>query len=768
MEGVGTARVTTDTDGLSRIRTNGTPITRFGRYDLACAGTVRGTVRGSDGNAVPGLVVHLVPGVLRGTRDEVAFDSTPVVATTGANGDFELDTAPACVYRARVFEPTRAGLVLLHESAPVAALPGRDLAIALKPEASARLGQTTDPSALKRSGACWASSVSVKLTVTDPGGAPWPGQSVTFEGVGWSMLQKKTTDAQGVARAIDYYVPGNLGTVKVTPSSPCLAATSVSTNKCEVKELTIKATTSGTSPTLTAVAPSGVVTNRDATLTLTGQRLSGTAKVAFAGESITPSTLACTSQDNTLTVKITKDQLTKAAANGATSAKIKITNPDGTQTNEIDLGLGAPAPTILSVDPGSFTKKPGAIFSTTVTGTQFQNPDSMVAVVGNRCFPAKGDGATSTTLKFDFSSDLLEAGTPSVWLIVADGCSEALGTSPTSNSIDVSVAAPVPRVDLSGRDSNQRQRWEVSFNGSCRGLPCSAYLAHVQDANPTTKLVINYFHIYPTDPGFLEWTGQLGLFLTRSDADDLDLWGQTVQGFLYNEPPGGGFSTEYIEIIFPQKPDPCAGIRCSGDECHPAGTCIDGTCTTPPVRPDGTMCGAYSSCTANGCTDVPLSCTAGECVDASPVPPSVGECESARGHSVSGPPMVPDSTIDWDVLALPDGTVCSGGSCKYGRCIHPDDCETKGCSAPSDPTCQLSEGTCDRATGKCTYQNRPEGTTCDDGNPCSLGDVCRTGACRSGGTKDCPAPDACHDVGTCDPATGACVNPRFSWCAESP
>ena len=38
-------------------------------------------------------------------------------------------------------------------------------------------------------------------------------------------------------------------------------------------------------------------------------------------------------------------------------------------------------------------------------------------------------------------------------------------------------------------------------------------------------------------------------------------------------------------------------------------------------------------------------------------------------------------------------------------------------------------GTCQPGTGTCTNPPAPDGATCDDGNPCTEVDVCRTGAC---------------------------------------
>ncbi len=47
-----------------------------------------------------------------------------------------------------------------------------------------------------------------------------------------------------------------------------------------------------------------------------------------------------------------------------------------------------------------------------------------------------------------------------------------------------------------------------------------------------------------------------------------------------------------------------------------------------------------------------------------------------------------------------------------------------------------------------------DGTPCDDGNACTMNDVCQGGICH-GTAVQCPD-TPCHSVGTCDPPTGVC------------
>ncbi|MFT5434357.1 MAG: DNA-binding beta-propeller fold protein YncE, partial [Myxococcota bacterium] len=59
------------------------------------------------------------------------------------------------------------------------------------------------------------------------------------------------------------------------------------------------------------------------------------------------------------------------------------------------------------------------------------------------------------------------------------------------------------------------------------------------------------------------------------------------------------------------------------------------------------------------------------------------------------------------------------------------------------------------ATNGCTTQAAHNGTTCDDGDPCTVDDACNNGACVAGGPKPCVT-ESC-EVATCQAGTGACI-----------
>jgi hypothetical protein len=86
-----------------------------------------------------------------------------------------------------------------------------------------------------------------------------------------------------------------------------------------------------------------------------------------------------------------------------------------------------------------------------------------------------------------------------------------------------------------------------------------------------------------------------------------------------------------------------------------------------------------------------------------------------------------------------------------------------GCN--SDAECASASGIlpncivaiCDLVTRLCVEGEAPGGTTCDDGNKCTAGDVCLTGECLPGATQDCSDGVPCTDD-VCEPTTG-CTNP---------
>jgi len=84
-------------------------------------------------------------------------------------------------------------------------------------------------------------------------------------------------------------------------------------------------------------------------------------------------------------------------------------------------------------------------------------------------------------------------------------------------------------------------------------------------------------------------------------------------------------------------------------------------------------------------------------------------------------------------------------------------CEGVVCDQPPGP-CHFEEGIC--SNGVCTYQRKPEGTACDDGDACTAADECYRGACAGTPvTCDTPPPNECFDPDTMRSYTaeGSCI-----------
>jgi hypothetical protein len=135
--------------------------------------------------------------------------------------------------------------------------------------------------------------------------------------------------------------------------------------------------------------------------------------------------------------------------------------------------------------------------------------------------------------------------------------------------------------------------------------------------------------------------------------------------------------------------------------------------------------------------------------------PSPAQCHTAVCDHATGSCSNPIQT---------DGTTCNDGNsntvgdvCTKGVCAGVDHCVGVTCPSPA----QCHTAVCDHATGLCSNPNQADGTTCNDGDANTAGDVCNKGVCAGvdhciGVT--CPSPAQCHTA-VCDHATGSCSNP---------
>lgn len=187
------------------------------------------------------------------------------------------------------------------------------------------------------------------------------------------------------------------------------------------------------------------------------------------------------------------------------------------------------------------------------------------------------------------------------------------------------------------------------------------------------------------------------------------------------------------------------GYFCSGAPSICAPICGDGLVTGPEQCDDGNAVGG------DGCTET---------------------CTVEPGFSCMGFPSACETICG-------DGLLVSGEGCDDGNLDADDGCssfcvveEGWSCSGEASvcaPICGdsliLGTETCDEGEGTgifpscCSASCNPEpnGTPCDDGDLCTVSDVCDGDTSCGGSPKDCDDGNPCTDD-SCDPSTGGCLH----------
>ena len=200
-------------------------------------------------------------------------------------------------------------------------------------------------------------------------------------------------------------------------------------------------------------------------------------------------------------------------------------------------------------------------------------------------------------------------------------------------------------------------------------------------------------------------------------------------------------------------------------KCDVAGACVgcvDITdCGTPPACKVNTctagVCGTANAADASACSDGSLctqsdSCQAGVCTGTNPVVcTAIDQCHNAGA-------CAPATGVCSTSVPKGDGAACSDNN----LCTQTDTCIVGVCTGSNPVTCAAPDqchdvSTCAPATGLCPLMPKANGAVCTDGNACTTPDTCQAGACTSTPVV-CTALDDCHDVGTCG-VGGTCTNP---------
>lgn len=183
----------------------------------------------------------------------------------------------------------------------------------------------------------------------------------------------------------------------------------------------------------------------------------------------------------------------------------------------------------------------------------------------------------------------------------------------------------------------------------------------------------------------------------------------------------------------PEPPDQCLTAACSPDtgECGTSAVADGGSCD------DGDACSVGDTCVGGACSaGGPLDCPEAT------QPCTVSSCDPAVG-CVSG--LAPDGA------SCSDDDLCTIDSCVGGNCIG----DALDCSSLNTP---CATGKCSPDSGACQAKPLSDGTTCNDGDACTLLDSCDgEGLCIGGVAKDCAGLDGTCVLGACDPDSGDCT-----------
>jgi hypothetical protein len=181
-------------------------------------------------------------------------------------------------------------------------------------------------------------------------------------------------------------------------------------------------------------------------------------------------------------------------------------------------------------------------------------------------------------------------------------------------------------------------------------------------------------------------------------------------------------------------------------------------------------------------TAIPTHLRHGDCVIDDGQACTVDRCDPSSG-CVHAP----------DNARCSDGLVCTSDSCDpaHGCVFSPLNCDDanactvdtckpgSGCvNTPTSMNCDdgnpCTEDSCDPATGECVHPAKPNGVSCDNHAPCTVGEFCGAGVCGNGHPPVCvgnpnlciatwcnPAHNACEDVPT------VCTPPPHHLCCEA-
>ncbi len=208
--------------------------------------------------------------------------------------------------------------------------------------------------------------------------------------------------------------------------------------------------------------------------------------------------------------------------------------------------------------------------------------------------------------------------------------------------------------------------------------------------------------------------------------------------------------------------DHCSNGFCVWDDfrvCDDANECTSNDCNigNPEANPD-TGCVFKNVTNGNSCDDGHYCTVEDFCED--------GHCLGGGQRNCDDTNVCTDSECNESAKKC-DTTIVSGRTCTdNNQCTVNDACDEQGDCIPGEVN------PCDD-DNSCTWDSCTSGVTggcqhtfltgsCDDGDPCTVGDECATvlgeARCISGDSKDCDDNNFCTGPDTCDEISGDCLN----------
>ncbi len=155
------------------------------------------------------------------------------------------------------------------------------------------------------------------------------------------------------------------------------------------------------------------------------------------------------------------------------------------------------------------------------------------------------------------------------------------------------------------------------------------------------------------------------------------------------------------------------------EDCTGADSCYGGFCQLD----DGQICVTDGVCGGGQCECADATCIGTVCATA-----ACGICEyTTTGASCDGDLTTGTACDDADACTTTD--TCDAGVCVGSVPV--------ACNTPPGQ-CYLSSGLCDSVDGSCSYGVKAAGTSCDDGDPTTIDDVCDGAGACAGSCGNCP------------------------------